>query len=160
MYPDLKFQNILETVKYHFDFLFQRGYRITSALFTDANNENWAVIIAGDRCLVKVHYQGETLHISLCSLQLLGRTGFFDLHELIHWMGRNAGLHQHRNPSPNETEQLSMAARLLEINIEEILLLFQKIHLGIAFNKTGELFKDSTPVFSLYERQDDSIRLS
>lgn len=143
--PDLEFQRVLESITGHFDFLFQRGYRITSAMFTDAGNKNWNVVIVGDNCLIDVHYLDEKLRLSLCSMQLFGKTGLFDLHELVHLMSREDSLPARRKSLPDETEQLVITAWLLEKHIDEILILFQKIYMGIAFSKAGQLFNDTSP---------------
>lgn len=149
--PDLEFQRLLENIKSHFGFLFQRGYQISSALFTGPHNENWNVILAGDNCLIKIHYREEKLHLSLCSAQLFGQTGMFDLHDLVHWMNHESRLPTRRKSPPDETEQFTTTAWLLEKHIDDILILFQKIHLGIAFDRAGQLSIDNPPVFFFYE---------
>lgn len=143
--PDLEFQRVLENVRSHFAFLFQRGYQISAAMFTDAQNENWNVVLTGDNCLIEIHYRDEKLHLLLCTTQLFGKTGMFDLHELVHLIHRGSKSPRRRKSLPDETEQLITTSLLLEEHIDEILTLFQKIHLGIAFSRAGQLFTDKYP---------------
>jgi len=158
--PDLEFQRVLETIRSHFDFLFQRGYRITSAMFTDPCNKNWNVVLAGDNCLIKIRCCNETVHLALNSIQLFGKIGLFDLHELVDLMsGDGSLLHSHRKTVPDETEQLQKTAWLLQEHIDDLLILFQRIHLGLLFSRTGELFKDNSPVF-LFNEIDGMTRYS
>jgi hypothetical protein len=150
--PDLEFLKILENIRSHFDFLFQRGYRMVSAMFTDPCNENWSVVLATDNCLVKIHYRDKKIHLALSSIQLFGKIGLFDLHELIHLMSvEEQPLYAHRVPLPNVSEQLRKTAWLLEKHMDDILILFQRIHLGISFSRAGQLFKDNSPVFLFHE---------
>lgn len=152
--PDFEFQRVLETIRNHFDFLFQRGYEISSVLFTDPHNENWNVILVGDNCLIRIHFRDEKLHLSLCSMQLFSKIGMFDLHELVHWMEEENRIPARRKSLSDETEQFTTTAWLLEKHIDDILILFHKIHLGITFNKAGQLFTDSSPVFLFYENHE------
>lgn len=136
---DIEFQQVLEKIKSHFDFLFQRGYNITSALFTDEQNKHWNVILAGDNCIIKIHNRNRTLHLELCSVKLFNHTGLFDLHELVHLMNHKDDLPPRNVPSFDDTEQFTVAAQILEEHLDEILILFEKIHTGIAFSRAGEL---------------------
>lgn len=148
--PDLEFQRVLENVRSHFGFLFNRGYQIASAMFTDENNENWNVMLAGDNCLLKVSYRDGTLHLHLCSLQLLEKTGMFDLHEIVSLIHRKRILSKRRDPAATEAEQLIATAWLLESHLDEILDLFQRIYIGMALSKAGKLSSDNSPTRFFY----------
>lgn len=146
--PDLEFQRILETIRSHFDFLFQRNYHIVSAMFTDQDNLNWAVVLSSENGIIKIQYHNEKIRLGLCSMQLFYQIGLFDLHELVHLTCRNDNLHQDIETNlSNEVEQIRIAAGLLKQHLDEILIIFHRIYLGISFNRAGQLFKDNSPAF-------------
>lgn len=144
----LQFQRVLEHIQEHFGFLFQHGYQVSSALFTDRSNDNWTVLLAGDECMIQVHQRDGRIYLALNTIQLFDAIGLFDLHDLVEWMGDDEYLlHRPGEKLPDETEQLRKTAHLLEKHMDEILILFQKIYLGMTFNRAGQLFTDQFPVF-------------
>lgn len=148
--PDLEFQRILENIRSHFDFLFQRDYRIVSLIFTDPGNQNWVVVLTSENCLIKIHCRNRKIRLGLSSVQLFSQMGLFDLHELIHLTCKEVVPQTPEKKLPDESEQLRTTAELLEQHMDEILMLFHRIYLGISFNRAGQLFKDNSPVFLFY----------
>jgi hypothetical protein len=145
--PDLKFQGLLGTAKSQFDFLFQRGYRIVSALFTDPANQNWSIVFAGENNLIQVHCRDQKVSLTLSSEKLFDQFGMFDLYELIDLLqGEERTPAELPRKKPNETEQVIQAARILKQHLEEILTFFQKVHSNISFSIAGELSMDNSPV--------------
>jgi hypothetical protein len=143
---DPEFQSILETIRNQFDFLFQRGYQISSVIFTDAENKNWLVLLSGENCLIKIHFREQRIFLTISSVQLMNNLGMFDLHELVDLMNlEHIPLSRHQEHPLNLTGQLITTAQLLEKHMENILDLFQRIDLGIAFNKAGELLANNSP---------------
>ena len=150
--PDLEFQRMLENIRCHFGFLFQRGFRIVSAMFTDHRNENWGTLLVRGDCMVKIHRQDGKIQLALNTTRLYDEIGLFDLHDLVEWMGDDENLlHRHGENLPDETEQLRRTARLLEKHMDDILILFQKIHLGMTISGAGQLITDQFPVLLFYE---------
>lgn len=148
----LKFQRVLEHIQEHFGFLFQHGYEVSSALFTNRSNDNWMVLLTGDDCLIQVHHRDGRICLALNTIQLFDMIGLFDLHDLVEWMGDDENLlHRHGENLPDETEQLRRTARLLEKHMDDILILFQKIHLGMTISGAGQLITDQFPVLLFYE---------
>lgn len=148
----LKYQRVLERINRHFGFLFQQGYQVSSVLFTGRSNDNWMVGIDGDNCLIQIHCRDGRIFLALNNIQLFDMVGLFDLHDLVEWMGKDENLRYLPGKKlPNETEQLRKTAHLLEKHMDELLILFQKIHLGMTFKRAGQLFTDQYPVFLFYE---------
>jgi hypothetical protein len=145
--PDLKFQGLLGTVKSQFDFLFQRGYRITSAMFTDPANQNWSILFAGENNLIKVHCHDQKVSLTLSSEKLFDTFGMFDLYDLVDLLhGEENALGESHRKKPTETKQVMQTARILEKHLEEILTFLQKVHSNISFSIAGELSNDNSPI--------------
>lgn len=98
--------------------------------------------------MIQVHQRDGRIYLALNTIQLFDAIGLFDLHDLVEWMGDDEYLlHRPGEKLPDETEQLRKTAHLLEKHMDEILILFQKIYLGMTFNRAGQLFTDQFPVF-------------
>jgi len=125
--PDLKFRRIHENVRYHFDFLFNRGFRITSATFAGRGTESWqAIMMAGNR-IIRIHSDRGKVDLALSTLQLFDEIGLFDLDSMAQHVG------QGKEPSPvpeaermNEVQQLERVARLLEKYFDDIFAQFER----------------------------------
>ena len=127
--PDLEFQKFLGMIRSHFDFLFQRGYRIVSAMFTDPANQDWNVILAGEDTLIQIRYRNEKVNLALSSEKLFDTVGMLDLYDLVgHIRGEKNLLEASPPLLPDEREQVRKSAQLLENHMEEILTFLQKIH--------------------------------
>jgi hypothetical protein len=113
---DLKFRWICNAVKTHFDFLFQRGFRIVSVMFTDQGNEDWQVMMSQDDDIVVLRCVCGRISLGLSTAQLYDRVGFLGLGVFI----RGA------IPIPESHTTSDAGWDHAEGQIEEIALLFGK----------------------------------
>lgn len=148
--PDLEFQRMLENIRRHFGFLFQRGFRIVSAMFTDHRNENWGTLLVRGDCMVKIHRQDGKIQLALNTTRLYDEIGLFDLHDLVYLIGEDASAYTSMDTASDETQQFQTTAQVLENYIDEILLILKNVHMDRSFSKTGELSVDNSPVFLFY----------
>lgn len=119
--PDLKFRNLHEDIKRHFDFLFRRGYRIAAAIILDEDAENWEVTLIKKDRLIKIYNLTRGTKIAVSTLQLYDDIGYFDLSGMIHFVSKGRRLHrQADNNSPSEKRQLERLADLLRAHLDNI----------------------------------------
>ncbi|RPJ28111.1 MAG: hypothetical protein EHM33_05610 [Chloroflexi bacterium] len=149
--PDLKFLRILENIRYHFDFLFRRGFHIVSVLFVDQNYENWQVSMMTDDYLIKIYSCMGKVNLALSTLQLYNDVGLFELNDLIYFINGNENFSDPPEEAPiNETQSFQRIARLLEKYVDDILETIEKILIlpstdypSITSNNPDQLSKDN-----------------
>lgn len=120
--PDLKFLGIVRNTGHYFNFLFTRGFRMVSVIFTDARYENWQVTLMSDECVVKIFSHHGKVDLALSTLQLCDAVGFFALDDLIFYVNGNRDLHDPMGRSPaNEMQRFEQLAWRLEKHVDRIL---------------------------------------
>ena len=156
--PGLKYQRILESIKRYFDFLFKRGFRIASVIFTDPERENWHVTLTTDEYLIEIYGCAERVHVALSTLQLYEQVGLFELTDLIYLiLGDDEVPDLLREHPLNKAQSFQKTARLLERYLDEILMEIDGIssppptndYLRNSDKKSGQLSEDNCPDFVL-----------
>jgi len=151
---ELKFRWIHETIEGHFDFLFEQGFDIASAMFTDRAAQSWQVMMfLEDRC-VKLSCEGGTFSLGLSNLQICDQVGFLDLQILLQTTGNDASLHDATGAGyKNEEQQIKEISCLFRKyhddifnQFDKLCILFLRHFLSIGeFNQNGQLSMDNCP---------------
>jgi len=129
--PDLKFLNILDNVRRHFDFLLKRGFRIASAIYVGDRNEHLQIILFSQDCIINICCDDRQMDLGLSTLGLYESIGFFDVHHLITLIqGKEQVIAM---PGFAET------AQLMEQYMDEILLRLMQIQCYVEENENGQL---------------------
>jgi hypothetical protein len=154
--PEFNYQSILESIQHCFDFLFKRGFRIVSVIFTGPGRENWRVTLTADDYLIEIYVYAEEVHVALSTLQLYEQVGLFELTDLIYLILGDEEVPDLQRESPlNEAQSFQKTARLLEKYIDEVLMEIDGIpilpsaddFLRDSEQKSGQLSKDNRPDF-------------
>jgi hypothetical protein len=154
--PEFKYQSILESIRRCFDFLFRRGFRIVSVIFTDPDRENWQVTLTADDYLIEIYGYAEEVHVALSNLQLYEQVGLFELTDLIYLiLGDEEVPALQGEPPMNEASNLQETARLLERYIDDVLMEIDSIpilpstddFLKDRYKNPGQLSEDNCPGF-------------
>lgn len=115
--PELKFRKTLEDIRLHFDFLFKRGYRLVSVLFTDQNNADWQVTLSEGNRLVHIYSEQGIVNLIMSTLRQANEIIFFDMNA-----ANNTDLFYTINELPiTEAQQLQKIGRFLETNLTGLL---------------------------------------
>ena len=115
--PELKFRKTLEDIRLHFDFLFKRGYRLVSVLFTDQNNADWQVTLSEGNRLVHIYSEQGIVNLIMSTLRQTNEIIFFDMNA-----ANNTDFFYTIDEFPiTESQQLQKIARFLEANLAELL---------------------------------------
>jgi hypothetical protein len=115
--PELKFRKTLEDIRLHFDFLFKRGYRLVSVLFTDQNNADWQVTLSEGNRLVHIYSEQGIVNLIMSTLRQANEIIFFDMNA-----ANNTDLFYTINELPiTESQQLQKIGRFLETNLTGLL---------------------------------------
>lgn len=115
--PELKFRKTLEDIRLHFDFLFKRGYRLVSVLFTDQNNTDWQVTLSEGNRLVHIYSEQGIVNLIMSTLRQANEIIFFDMNA-----ANNTDLFYTINELPiTEAQQLQKIGRFLETNLTGLL---------------------------------------
>lgn len=126
---DLKFRNTLEDIRLHFNFLFRRGFRIASILFTNQNNENWQVTLTANNCLIDIYGEQGVINLALSIMQHHD-SKFFDLEYIAQFVGNGKGFSYKPDGFPvSEAQQFQKIARFLENHFVAILAQVEKENL-------------------------------
>jgi len=121
-HPDLRFLELLENIEHHFDFLFRRGFHITSVIFVDQDSEDWQVTMETDECIIKIYSYMGRIDLALSIPQLYHAVGLFELGDLICGINENEDFFAPaQEPLMNEAPSLLRIAQLLETYIDDIL---------------------------------------
>lgn len=120
--PDLKFRHTLVAIRQYFDFLFKRGFRIVSVLFTDQRNENWQVSLMSENYVINIYGEQEIINLALGVMQPNNECKLFDLEYLAQMMNNGRGFFHLPDEFPiNEAQQFKRIARFLEKHLISIL---------------------------------------
>ena len=123
--PDLIFLNIHKSIKENFDFLFERGFRITGAMFTGKGTENWVVTMLVDDWFIRVHSSRGRVTLGLTTLQLVNEIGFLDLGTMLQFIGEEDDkLYITKAETMNEQQQLKSIAQLFKRYFNELIIQF------------------------------------
>ena len=115
--PELKFRKTLEDIRLHFGFLFKRGYRLVSVLFTDQNNTDWQVTLSEGNRLVHIYSEQGIVNLIMSTLHQANESIFFDMNA-----ANNTDLFYTINELPiTEAQQLQKIGRFLETNLTGLL---------------------------------------
>jgi len=154
--PEPNYQRILQRIRHCFDFLFKRGFRIVSVIFTDPGRENWQVTLTTDDYLIEIYGYAGKVYVALSTLQLYEQVGLFELTDLIYLIleGEESPALQ-REPPMNEASNLQETARLLERYIDDVLMEIDSIpilpstddFLKDRYKNPGQLSEDNCPGF-------------
>jgi hypothetical protein len=128
---DLKFRNTLEDIRLHFNFLFRRGFRIASILFTNQDNENWQVTLTANNCLIDIYGEQGVINIALSIMQHHD-SKLFDLEYLAQFIGNGREFSYKPDKFPvSEAQQFQKIARFLENHFTELLAQVEKENLPV-----------------------------
>lgn len=126
---DLKFRNTLEDIRLHFNFLFKRGFRIASILFTNQDNENWQITLTANNCLIDIYGEQGMINLALSMMQHHD-SKLFDLEYIAQFVGNGKGFSYKPDKFPtSEAQQLQKIAGFLESHFTEILAQVEKENL-------------------------------
>ena len=153
--PELKYKIILESIRRCFGFLFKRGFRIVSVIFTDPDRENWHVTLTTDEYLIEIYGYAEEVHVALSTLQLYEQVGLFELTDLIYLILEDEEVPDlQQEPPLNEAQSFQKTAWLLERYLDEVLIEIDSIPILPSTDdflmdtkKPGQLSEDNCPGF-------------
>jgi hypothetical protein len=154
--PDLKFGWIEETIRDHFDFLFNRGFSLTSTLFTDQGTESWQAVMLLNDCFIRIRCDHGKIDLSLSSSQLYDLAYFFDLNMLAQPFYKRHEPHDIPDTEwLNEEKQIREIAGLLREQYDDIFKRFKILEsqvqdrskLNSELNENGQLSMDNCPFF-------------
>jgi len=152
--PDLKFISIHKAIREHFDFLFNRGFRITAVVFTDEGSESWVVTMLNGDWFIKLYCNQGYVNLAFTNLQVVDETGFLDLDDALEFMGNgNHGFYTDGTKYPNEHEQVKTIAHLFKRNFNELITQFDNLKPVIlkqeatspTYSENGRLSMDDLP---------------
>ncbi len=107
----LKFHETLKNVRFHFDFLFKRGFRIAAVLRVDQNQDNWQVTLTTNDRLIEIYSEQGKVNLALGTMLLNNEVKYFDLEELTRFMPRGRGVFQRFDDLPvDEIQQIKQLA--------------------------------------------------
>ena len=122
--PEHEFRRIQEEIKRHFNFLFERGFRIVSVIFIDPQIEFWEITMLSKDSLIKIYNddKGEIM-LAISTLRLYANVGFFDLHELAYFSGKvkKAPRRDTKNFLKTEEQQFERLSNLLKTHIDDVI---------------------------------------
>ena len=122
--PDYRFRDVQENVRHHFGFLFERGFHIVSIIFVDREMEHWSVIMASNKCLIKIFNDQDEIMLAISTLQIYHEAGFFDLEELAYLASRGERYPgRYLTSTLTEEQQFERLANLLKDYIDHIVFL-------------------------------------
>ncbi len=139
---------ILERIEMHFDFLFRRGFRVTSALFVGARDEQWQIRLTAGHYLIQLQGHEERVSLALNNLELWDEASFLGLHELISLIeqqGNSSLLFD--TPLLQGSDDFTTIAGLLEEHVDKILVLMDTIHHKGSFDKARASDLNTCPGF-------------
>lgn len=146
--PDLKLVGLLENIKFHFAFLFSRGFQIVSVIFVDQNYEDWQVTMATENCIIKIYNNRGTVGLALNIPQLYEAVGLLELEDLIYGVNGNESLSTLAPESlVNATPNLLQTAQLLEKHIDGILEKIRHMLLLLSFDDSPARSNKSAIMF-------------
>lgn len=111
----LKFHEILENIRLHFDFLFKRGFRIAAVLLVDQNQDNWQVTLTANDRLIEIYSEQGKVNLALGTVLLNNEVKYFDLEELTRFTPGDRGVFQRFEDLPvDEIQQIKQLAPYLK----------------------------------------------
>lgn len=138
---------VLENIKYHFDFLFHKGFRIVSVLFCGPDDANWQILLTAGDHLVNIHSHGERVGLALSSLEMCDEIGLFELKDTIRLIHGDEGPPDILDHPQDDIQGFSEMAKSLETYMEDIWIYIGEIHLAVSMSKSGQLFLNNCPDF-------------
>ena len=134
---------ILERINRDFDFLFRRGFRITSILFAGQRDEQWQILLTEGNYLVQFHGCEDRIDLSLSSPALQDEVGYLELSDLIDLVeNEGAG-----SSTPDAFHDSGRMAGLLRKHIDEILILMDRMQHVISMIKARTVVQINCPGF-------------
>lgn len=125
---ELKFRKTLEDIRFDFDFLFERGFRIASILFPNPHSDNWQVNLLEGNCFIHLYSDMGIINLTMSILQRSSEIVFFDLESV----NSNRDFFYIPDEFPrDEAQQFKKIAAFLEKHFVEILAQAKKDNLPI-----------------------------
>lgn len=131
----LNARTTIAEIRSHFDFVFQRGFKMTSVLFLDQENEKWQVMLTTGEYLIRLQGYRESVSMAFSSAELYPDFGCIELHDLI-WLSEQEGNASHMSEAPPSATSDTFAgiAPWLEVHIDDVCTLLEKIRLMVSKN--------------------------
>lgn len=125
--PDLKFLEIHNNIKQHFNFLFGRGFHIVSAIFVDNRTGNWQVLMEAGTSLINIYCRQGKIQLALSALHLYDDLGFLDLYGMVQLVESECkDLHVPEEHPMDERQQFEKLASQLKRHIDGIFTFLEK----------------------------------
>lgn len=144
----LNVHDAIANVRRHFDFLFRRGFRIASVLSVSPGNEQWLIVLTAGNSLIQFVGHEDRVSLALSSQELCAQFGFIELHELVHLLEREGNSSHIPSPfPPDEFREFATMAELLEIHIDDLWLLIDRIYRAVSKSKVRAIDLNNCPDF-------------
>jgi len=148
MSPNLKILQTINNIRYHFDFLLKRNFRIVAILMGPQNNKSWQITLETNQHLVNICEERNTISLAVGSLQHAGQTILFDLEYLAQSTNSaNRFSYASARLPADESQQFQKIATFLESHFGFILAQVERENLmiesdqypGRSLNQNGQL---------------------